>query len=205
MLSGLKEGQDKMSKSDPDSAIFMEDTAAEVRSKVSKAYCPPGIIAGNPCLDWTKTIIFAKHAEVVVRRSAANGGDKAFASYAEVEADFVSGALHPGDLKAMIIEYINACVAWLGTRIRLASGRHVTCTAPALAACCNRCATTSPPASPRSCWSWCARKSTGRRGSEKVLACSCFACRCSCARKQGDNVNGVPSPAHVIDRHQEPM
>jgi tyrosyl-tRNA synthetase len=27
MLMGLKEGQDKMSKSDPDSAIFMEDTA----------------------------------------------------------------------------------------------------------------------------------------------------------------------------------
>ena len=27
MLSGLKEGQEKMSKSDPDSAIFMEDTA----------------------------------------------------------------------------------------------------------------------------------------------------------------------------------
>jgi tyrosyl-tRNA synthetase len=26
MLSGLKEGQPKMSKSDPDSAIFMEDT-----------------------------------------------------------------------------------------------------------------------------------------------------------------------------------
>jgi tyrosyl-tRNA synthetase len=26
MLAGLKEGQEKMSKSDPDSAIFMEDT-----------------------------------------------------------------------------------------------------------------------------------------------------------------------------------
>ena len=31
MLMGLKEGQEKMSKSDPDSAIFMEDTAADVR------------------------------------------------------------------------------------------------------------------------------------------------------------------------------
>jgi tyrosyl-tRNA synthetase len=30
MLMGLKEGQDKMSKSDPDSAIFMEDTAVRV-------------------------------------------------------------------------------------------------------------------------------------------------------------------------------
>lgn len=30
MLMGLKEGQEKMSKSDPESAIFMEDSAADV-------------------------------------------------------------------------------------------------------------------------------------------------------------------------------
>lgn len=34
MLMGLKEGQDKMSKSDPDSAIFMEDAAEDVKRKV---------------------------------------------------------------------------------------------------------------------------------------------------------------------------
>ncbi|KAJ1420594.1 hypothetical protein B484DRAFT_433492, partial [Ochromonadaceae sp. CCMP2298] len=31
MLMGLKEGQEKMSKSDPDSAIFMEDSAEDVK------------------------------------------------------------------------------------------------------------------------------------------------------------------------------
>ena len=35
MLMGLKEGQEKMSKSDPDSAIFMEDAAEDVKRKVS--------------------------------------------------------------------------------------------------------------------------------------------------------------------------
>lgn len=34
MLMGLKEGQEKMSKSDPDSAIFMEDAAEDVKRKV---------------------------------------------------------------------------------------------------------------------------------------------------------------------------
>jgi tyrosyl-tRNA synthetase len=29
-----------MSKSDPDSAIFMEDTAADVDRKIGSAYCP---------------------------------------------------------------------------------------------------------------------------------------------------------------------
>jgi tyrosyl-tRNA synthetase len=34
MLAGLLEGQDKMSKSDPDSAIFMEDTEMDINRKV---------------------------------------------------------------------------------------------------------------------------------------------------------------------------
>merc|ERR1719399_1274137 len=40
MLYGLKEGQAKMSKSDPDSAVFMEDAAADVERKVMQAFCP---------------------------------------------------------------------------------------------------------------------------------------------------------------------
>merc|ERR1719410_1841124 len=40
MLYGLKAGQAKMSKSDPDSAVFMEDTPEDVRRKVMNAYCP---------------------------------------------------------------------------------------------------------------------------------------------------------------------
>ena len=40
MLMGLKEGQEKMSKSDPDSAIFMEDAAEDVKRKVS---CPTAL------------------------------------------------------------------------------------------------------------------------------------------------------------------
>mmetsp|Transcript_699 Transcript_699/g.1306 ORF Transcript_699/g.1306 Transcript_699/m.1306 type:complete len:837 (-) Transcript_699:91-2601(-) len=40
MLYGLKKGQEKMSKSDPDSAIFMEDTKEDVERKISNAFCP---------------------------------------------------------------------------------------------------------------------------------------------------------------------
>merc|ERR1719498_511460 len=40
MLLGLKQGQEKASKSDPDSAIFMEDGVKDVERKVKKAYCP---------------------------------------------------------------------------------------------------------------------------------------------------------------------
>ena len=40
MLYGLKAGQEKMSKSDPDSAVFMEDSAEDVERKIMNAYCP---------------------------------------------------------------------------------------------------------------------------------------------------------------------
>lgn len=35
MMPGLKQGQEKMSKSDPESAIFMEDSEQEVNTKVT--------------------------------------------------------------------------------------------------------------------------------------------------------------------------
>jgi len=50
MLPGIKQGQEKMSKSDPDSAIFMEDTEEDVRRKITKAFCTPRETEGNPVL-----------------------------------------------------------------------------------------------------------------------------------------------------------
>ena len=57
MLMGLKQGQEKMSKSDPESAIFMEDSEADVNVKLKKAYCPPGEVKGNPCLEYIKYVV----------------------------------------------------------------------------------------------------------------------------------------------------
>lgn len=37
------QGQEKMSKSDPNSAIFMEDSEGDVNVKIKKAYCPPQV------------------------------------------------------------------------------------------------------------------------------------------------------------------
>lgn len=75
MLMGLKEGQEKMSKSDPDSAIFMEDTAADVKRKIKRAYCPPGVAEKNPVLDWVKHIVLAREGKFTVKRKPDNGGD----------------------------------------------------------------------------------------------------------------------------------
>jgi tyrosyl-tRNA synthetase len=107
MLMGLKEGQEKMSKSDPDSAIFMEDTAEEVKRKIKKAYCPPGQVAGNPCLDWIKHIVFGKLDKWTLKRSADNGGDITYETFDALAKDFETGALHPGDVKANLTDALN--------------------------------------------------------------------------------------------------
>ena len=75
MIMGLKEGQEKMSKSNPDSAIFMEDTAADVQRKIKIAFCPPQIVKNNPCLDYLKYIIFGYFGKITMKRDEKNGGN----------------------------------------------------------------------------------------------------------------------------------
>jgi tRNA synthetases class I (W and Y) len=76
MLPGLKEGQEKMSKSEPESAIFMEDSEAEVKTKIKKAFCPPDVVEGNPCIGYVRHIILPWAGAFRVSRPADNGGDK---------------------------------------------------------------------------------------------------------------------------------
>ncbi|XP_022724343.1 tyrosine--tRNA ligase 1, cytoplasmic-like [Durio zibethinus] len=107
MLPGLQQGQEKMSKSDPSSSIFMEDEEAEVNVKIKKAYCPPKIVEANPCLEYIKYIIFPWFNEFRVERSAENGGDKIFKNFEELVSDYESGELHPGDLKPALSRALN--------------------------------------------------------------------------------------------------
>jgi tyrosyl-tRNA synthetase len=46
-----------MSKSDPDSAIFMEDTVKDVERKIKKGYCPEKEVNNNPIVDYARYII----------------------------------------------------------------------------------------------------------------------------------------------------
>lgn len=108
MLPGLKEGQEKMSKSDPESAIFMEDSAEDVRIKIKKAFCPPQVVDGNPCIAYVRHIILPWSGKFTISRPEANGGDKEYTTMESLEADFASGALHPADLKAALTPALNA-------------------------------------------------------------------------------------------------
>eukprot|EP00736_Rhodelphis_marinus_P012798 Rmarinus@m.25981 len=107
MMPGLKQGQEKMSKSDPSSAIFMEDTEAEVNTKIKKSFCPPGEIEGNPCIEYVKHVVFPKLGQFHVKRKPDDGGDITYDNMESLEADYSAGTLHPGDLKTALARSIN--------------------------------------------------------------------------------------------------
>ncbi|VFQ67324.1 unnamed protein product [Cuscuta campestris] len=107
MLPGLKEGQEKMSKTDASSSIFMEDDEAEVNKKIKRAFCPPKVVEKNPCLEYLNYIIFPWFNEFTVERSQENGGNKTFISFEELVADYECGGLHPDDLKTALSKALN--------------------------------------------------------------------------------------------------
>lgn len=97
----------KMSKSNTDTAIFMTDDAKAVEKKLNKAYCPEKVVEENPVLEYMRYIVFERFLEVEVQRPEKFGGNATYTSYADLEAAFVNGDLHPADLKKTTARYVN--------------------------------------------------------------------------------------------------
>ncbi|MBN2067819.1 MAG: tyrosine--tRNA ligase [Candidatus Diapherotrites archaeon] len=106
-IGAEKEIAMKMSKSIPDSAIFMTDSEKEVERKISRAYCPEKQVQGNPVMEYCRFIVFEKNKKMRVERPSKFGGDVSFNSIGDLEAAFASGDLHPMDLKNATSSYLN--------------------------------------------------------------------------------------------------
>jgi tyrosyl-tRNA synthetase len=107
MVMGL-DGSDKMSKSDPDNAIFMDDSEQEVKRKIKKAYCKPCEIEGNPLLDWTKWILFPILGKIIIPADEKwKTPEKIFDNYNDLEEEFSKEKVHPNDLKKSMVKHIN--------------------------------------------------------------------------------------------------
>ena len=97
----------KMSKSNPNSAIYMTDSEEEIKKKFKKAYCPEGQVEDNPVLEYFKYIIFEKFDKISIERPEKFGGNLEFNSYSRLEKSFVDKKIHPLDLKMNCSKYIN--------------------------------------------------------------------------------------------------
>lgn len=89
----------KMSKSKPDTAIFMTDSFEDVKRKINKAYCLEGDVENNPVLEYCRYIIFEKFDALIIERPEKFGGTITLHSYDELEKMFAQKLIHPMDLK----------------------------------------------------------------------------------------------------------
>ena len=107
----------KMSKSKPDSAVFIHDEPDEIRRKVNNAFCPEGEVEFNPILDWVKHLVLYNQGvnvthnqgvqnSLIVNRKSEHGGNIEYQSYEELERDFVEKKLHPQDLKNAVADWL---------------------------------------------------------------------------------------------------
>jgi tryptophanyl-tRNA synthetase len=107
MVMGL-DGSDKMSKSNPDNAIFMDDNESEVKRKITKAFCEPKNIEKNPLLDWAKHIIFPITKKMIIPENPKwNEPEIVFENYEELQQAFKEGKVQPKGLKDSMIKHIN--------------------------------------------------------------------------------------------------
>lgn len=102
----------KMSKSKPDSAIFMTDTLADIKRKITKAYAPEGDIHNNPILEYCKFIIFESFERLNIQslkieRPEKFGGNLEIKTYEELEKLYADKLLHPMDLKQTVIRILD--------------------------------------------------------------------------------------------------
>ena len=115
LLPGLSEPSDaskeskipgKMSKSDPNSGVFIHDSDEEIKSKIKKAWCEEGNAENSPLLEITKHVIFHEFNEINVERPEKFSGNVTYTDYSNLESDFLQKKLHPSDLKQTVSNYL---------------------------------------------------------------------------------------------------
>ena len=109
----------KMSKSNPNSGIFIHDSPDQIRSKIKKAWCEEGNIENNPLLEISKQIIFHENKIMQVERPEKFGGNVSYSKYEELESSFLKKDLHPTDLKQTVAEYLIPIVSDITKEVSL--------------------------------------------------------------------------------------
>ncbi|MCW4020358.1 MAG: tyrosine--tRNA ligase, partial [Candidatus Bathyarchaeota archaeon] len=94
----------KMSKSVPESCIFVHDAPEAIRAKMNGAYCPPKQEEGNPVLEHARYIVFPHLGSLEIPRPSKYGGSLSFEGYESLRDAYFRGDVHPLDLKNGVAE-----------------------------------------------------------------------------------------------------
>ncbi len=94
----------KMSKSKPETCIFIHDSVEDIQRKIAKAFCPPKETEFNPILDWVKYLIFPIRGKLEIKRETKYGGDIIYNNFASLENDYREDKLFAQDLKNGVVD-----------------------------------------------------------------------------------------------------
>jgi len=97
----------KMSKSKPETCIFIHDSEEDIVRKIKKAHCPPDQVIGNPITEMIQYIVFDMKDIFKIERDEKYGGDIVFESYKSFEKAYLAGNIHPMDLKVNLAKAIS--------------------------------------------------------------------------------------------------
>ena len=107
-----------MSKSKPDSAIWVHDPKTEIARKLKQAYCPmpkenqtreeiASEQSFNPLLNWCQNLIYPGGKIIDIKRPEKFGGDIIYSDYKSLEADYFDNKIHPLDLKNAVTDCLS--------------------------------------------------------------------------------------------------
>lgn len=88
----------KMSKSDPNGALLLHDTAKQIQNKMKKAYISPED-SQSPVYELVEHILLPEFGEIHVTPNPKFGEPSTWSSLEEFRAAIMDGTLHPFDAK----------------------------------------------------------------------------------------------------------
>ena len=100
----------KMSKSKPDSAIFIHDSEQDIGRKIKGAFCPARQVENNPVLEICRLVILPA-GRLRIERPAKYGGELDIGSFDELTQLYSSEKLHPADLKSGVAQTLARMLA----------------------------------------------------------------------------------------------
>lgn len=102
----------KMSKSKPETCLFIHDQERDVEKKILNAFCPPKQVQGNPVIEIIQYVLFAEDGFTLrIERLEKFGGEIEMENVEELLKAYREGNIHPLDLKKATAKALNRRLA----------------------------------------------------------------------------------------------
>ncbi|MDI9619744.1 MAG: tyrosine--tRNA ligase [Candidatus Nezhaarchaeota archaeon] len=107
-IEDADESELKMSKSRPETCIFVHDSPSEIAEKINAAYCPSRLVEMNPIIEICRHVLFAEpDFNLYINREEKHGGDLYVESFSELVQLYSRGEVHPQDLKKAVSDALS--------------------------------------------------------------------------------------------------